>query len=170
MDPLTIQTSLDLIEEGPRRSSRLRVQDSGSERENIDVNKSNPIQSQRGKQLNIAQRQSTRPRKKPTGETEMLKPVRGHAPEYNYLPPVVNSSISFPIPVTREKLNCAFGNDVSLLTYINHLNTGLKCKLFILRTKSKVCDIKEISVCLHHCGYDIMLFHQFQVILACRLL
>ena len=54
VDPLTIQPSLDSIEEGPRRSSRLRDQDSGSERENIDVNKSNPIQSQRGKQLNIA--------------------------------------------------------------------------------------------------------------------
>ena len=126
MDPLTIQPSLDLIEEGPRRSSRLRVQDSGSERENIDVNKSNPIQPQRGKQLNIAQRQSTRSRKKPRVETEVLKPGGAHAPEYNYLPPEVNSSISFPIPVTREKLNCAFGNTVNLLMYINHFYTSLK--------------------------------------------
>ena len=60
VDPLTIQPSRDLIEEGPRRLSRLRDQDSGSERENIDVNQSYPIQPQRGKQLNIAQRQSTR--------------------------------------------------------------------------------------------------------------
>ncbi len=41
MDPLTIQPSLDLNEEGPRRSSRLRDQDSCSKRENIDVNQSN---------------------------------------------------------------------------------------------------------------------------------
>ena len=104
----------------------------------------------------MAQRQSTRSRAKSRLETEVLKLVRGHAPEYKYLPPVVNSSISFPIPVTREKLNCAFGNTVNLLTYINHFNTGLKNKFFILWSKSKVCDLKEISVCLHHCGYDIM--------------
>ena len=44
----------------------------------------------------------------------------------DYLPPVVNSSILFPIRVTKEKWNCAFGNTVNLLTYINHFNTGLK--------------------------------------------
>ncbi len=82
MDPLTILPSLDLIQEGPRRSARVRVQDSFNERD-IDVNKSNPIQSQRGKQLNTAQRQSTRSRKKPRVETEVSKPVHGHAPEYN---------------------------------------------------------------------------------------
>ena len=50
----------------------------------------------------------------------------GCAPDNDYSPPVVNSSIVFPIRVTREKRNCAFGNTVNLLTYINHFNTGLK--------------------------------------------
>ena len=85
----------------------------------------------------------------------MLKQSCGHAPEYHYLPPVVNSSISFPIQIMREKLNCACGNTINLLTYINHFNTGLKQKLLILRAKSKVCDQKD-PMCLHHCGYDII--------------
>ena len=56
-----------------------------------------------------------------------IKPVcRGYAPDYQYSPPVENSSMLFPVRVTREKLNCAFGNTVNLLTYINHFNTDLK--------------------------------------------
>jgi hypothetical protein len=35
---------------------------------------------------------------------------RACAPDTDYSPPVVNSSILFPIRVTREKWNCAFGN------------------------------------------------------------
>jgi hypothetical protein len=45
----------------------------------------------------------------------------------------MNSSILFPISsVTREKWNCAFGNTVNLLTYINHFNTGLQQKILSL--------------------------------------
>ena len=47
----------------------------------------------------------------------------GYAPDNQYSPPVANSLILFPTRVTREKLNCAFGNTVNLLTYINHFNT-----------------------------------------------
>ncbi len=120
-------------------------------------------------QLNIARRQSTRSRDQPRVEKEVLNPAHGHASEYNYLPPLVNSSISFTIPVTREKLNCAFGNTVNLLTYINHFNRDLKRTLLILRAISKVCDLKK------QCLFIIVvitswLFHQFRVILACRLL
>ena len=84
----------------------------------------------------------------------MLKPVHGYAPEYNYLTPVVNSSISFPISVTREKLNCAFGNAVNLLTYINHFNTGLKQTLLIMQAQSRGCCLSEIRKCIKECGYD----------------
>ncbi len=58
---------------------------------------------------------------------EVFKPPgNGCAPDYQYSPPVVNSSILFPVRATREKLHCAFGNTVNLLTYINHFNSDLK--------------------------------------------
>jgi hypothetical protein len=45
---------------------------------------------------------------------------------------------------------------MNLLIYINHFNTGSKQKFLILQAKSKVCDLKEISMHLHCCGYDIL--------------
>ena len=61
--------------------------DSGSNRENIDVNMD----------VNIDSRRVSRLRDQPTLETEVLKLLHAHTPEYNYLPPVVNCSISIPI-------------------------------------------------------------------------
>ena len=52
-----------------------------------------------------------------------------YAPDNDYSPPVVNSSILLPIQVTREKLICAIGNAVNLLTYINHFNSGLRQRM-----------------------------------------
>ena len=47
--------------------------------------------------------------------TVVIRPrKRAFAPDTDYSPPVVNSSILFPIRVTREKWNCAFGNTVNL--------------------------------------------------------
>ncbi len=45
---------------------------------------------------------------------------------------------------------------MNLLIYINHFNTGSKQKLLILQAKSKVCELKEISMHLHCCGYNIL--------------
>ena len=45
---------------------------------------------------------------------------------------------------------------MNLLIYIHHFNTGSKQKFLILQAKSKVCDLKEISMHLHCCGYDIL--------------
>ena len=60
-------------------------------------------------------------------KTVVIRPQkRAFAPDTDYSPPVVNSSILFPIRVTKEKWNCEFGNTANLLTYINHFNTGLK--------------------------------------------
>ena len=81
---------------------------------------------------------------------------RGCAPNNDYSPPVVNSSILFPIRVTREKLNCAFGNSVNLLTYINHFNTGLKQKMLSLRAQKYECCLEDIQTLIKHCGYDMM--------------
>jgi len=64
-------------------------------------------------------------------------PGNGCAPDYQYSPPVVNSLILFPIKVTREKFNCAFGNSVNLLKYINHFNTDLKWTLLISQLNQK---------------------------------
>jgi hypothetical protein len=66
----------------------------------------------------------------------------------------------FPIPVTRQKLNCAFGNTVNLLTYINHFNTGLKQKLLDLQSQQLYHGLLEIQTCIKHCGYDIMVLPQ----------
>ena len=82
---------------------------------------------------------------------------RGCAPDNDNSPPVVNSSILFPIRVTREKWNCAFGNTVNLLTYINHFNTGLKQKMLSLRAQKYDCCLEDIQTLMkHHCGYDMM--------------
>ncbi len=81
-------------------------------------------------------------------------PGEGYAPDYQYSPPVVNSSILFPVRVTREKLNCAFGNTVNLLTYINHFNTDLKRTLLILKAQLGGCCLREIRNCIIDCGYD----------------
>ena len=86
---------------------------------------------------------------------EVFKAPRdGYAPDYQYSPPVVNSSILFPVRVTREKLNCAFGNTVNLLTYINHFNTDLKRTLLILKAQLGGCCLREIRNCIIDCGYD----------------
>ena len=100
------------------------------------------------KELRILPRQSQR------------VPKVGLAPDYHSSPPVVHFSIRFPILVTREKLNCAFGNTVNLLTYINHFNTGLKQNLLVLRTEHAFCGLLEIQTCIKHCGYDIMVLPQ----------
>ena len=68
---------------------------------------------------------------------------RAYAPDADYSPPVVNSSILFPIRVTREKLNCEFGNTVNLLTYINHFNTGLKQQMLSLGAQKMVVVSKK---------------------------
>lgn len=86
--------------------------------------------------------------------TQVFKPPEGCAPDYQYSPPVVNSSILFPIRVTRDKLNCAFGNTVNLLTYINHFNTDLKQTLLNLKARSGGCCLREIRNCIIDCGYD----------------
>lgn len=84
-------------------------------------------------------------------------PVRSkYAPDNDCSPPVSNSSILLPIQVTREKSNCAFGNAVNLLTYINHFNTGLKQKMLTLGSQTKGCHFVEIQTLIHQCGYDIM--------------
>jgi hypothetical protein len=77
------------------------------------------------------------------------------APENDYSPPAVTSSILLPIQVTREKLNCAFGNAVNLLTYINHFNTGLKQKMMMLGVETQGCRFGEIQRLIHQCGYDV---------------
>ena len=66
------------------------------------------------------------------------------APDNQYSPPVVNSSILFPVTVTREKLNCAFENTVNLLTYINHFNMDSKQTLLILKAQLGGCCLREI--------------------------
>jgi hypothetical protein len=82
---------------------------------------------------------------------------RGCAPDNDNSPPVVNSSILFPNRVTRDKWNCAFGNTVNLLTYINHFNTGLKQKMLSLRAQKYDCCLEDIQTLMkHHCGYDMM--------------
>ena len=84
-------------------------------------------------------------------------PVRSkYTPDNDCSPPVSNSSILLPIQVTREKSNCAFGNAVNLLTYINHFNTGLKQKMLTLGSQTKGCHFVEIQTLIHQCGYDIM--------------
>ena len=77
-----------------------------------------------------------------------------YAPENHNSPLVVDSSIVFPIKVEREKLNCAFGNTVNMLTYINHFNTALKRTLLISQAHSKGCSLREIRKCFMNCGYD----------------
>jgi hypothetical protein len=79
-----------------------------------------------------------------------------YAPENHNSPPVVDSSIVFPIKVEREKLNCAYGNTVNLLTYINHFNTALKRTLLISQAQSKGCPLREIRKCMMICGYDTL--------------
>ena len=76
------------------------------------------------------------------------------APDNQYSPPVVNSLILFPIRVTREKFNCAFGNTVNLLTYINHFKTDLKQTLLITQAQLGGCCLREIRKCIIDCGYD----------------
>lgn len=90
--------------------------------------------------------------------TVVIRPrKRAFAPDTDYSPPVVNSSILFPIRVTREKWNCEFGNTVNLLAYINHFNTGLKQKMFSLRAQKYDCCLEDIQTLMKHCcGYDIM--------------
>ncbi len=83
-----------------------------------------PENIRRWKELRVLPRQSQR----------VLRNKEVFAPDYNSSPAVVHLSIRVPIPVTTEKLNCAFGNTVNLLAYINHLNTGLKQKLLVLQT------------------------------------
>ncbi len=78
----------------------------------------------------------------------------GFAPDNQYFPPVVSSLILFPIRVTREKFNCAFGNTVNLLTYINHFNTSLKQTLLITQAQWGGCCLREIRKCIKECGYD----------------
>ena len=80
----------------------------------------------------------------------------GCAPDNDTSPPVVNSSILLPVRVTREKWNCAFGNTVNLLTYINHFNTGLKREMLHLGSQKYGCSLKDIHVLIKRCGYDIM--------------
>jgi hypothetical protein len=63
--------------------------------------------------------------------------------------------VLLPIQVTREKLNCAFGNAVNLLTYINHFNTGLKQKMMMLGVETQGCRFGEIQRLIHQCGYDV---------------
>jgi hypothetical protein len=67
----------------------------------------------------------------------------GCAPDNDYSLPVMDSSILFPIRVTREKWNCALGNTVNLLTYINHFNTGLKQKMLSLGAQKMVVASKR---------------------------
>ena len=93
-----------------------------------------------------------------------------YAPDNQYSPPVANSLILFPVRVTREKLNCAFGNTVNLLTYINHFNTDLKQTLLILKAQSGGCCLREIIKCIIDCGYDTFTLPSIQLILCCRLL
>jgi hypothetical protein len=90
--------------------------------------------------------------------TVQIRPQkRACAPDNDNSPPVVNSFILFPIRVTREKWNCAFGNTVNLLTYINHFNTGLKQKMLSLRAHKYDCCLEDIQTLMkHHCGYDMM--------------
>jgi hypothetical protein len=78
-----------------------------------------------------------------------------YAPQNGDSPPVVFSSILLPIQVTREKSNCAFGNAVNLLTYINHFNTGLKQKMMMLGAEAQGCRFGEIQKLIHQCGYDV---------------
>ncbi len=93
----------------------------------------------------------------PSSRKTIQPQKRGCAPDTDYSPPVVNSSILFPIRVTREKLNCEFGNTVNLLTYINHFNTGLKQKLLSLGAQKYDCCLEDIQTLMkHHCGYDVM--------------
>jgi hypothetical protein len=69
---------------------------------------------------------------------------------------VVSSFIVFPITVKREKWNCAFGNTVNLLTYINHFNTGLKQEILSLGPQNSGCCLKEIQTLINQSGYDMM--------------
>jgi len=78
-----------------------------------------------------------------------------YAPDNDFSPPVVHSSILLPIQVTREKLNCAIGNTVNLLTYINHFNTGLRQRMLPLGAQTKVCQFFEIQTLIKACGYDV---------------
>ncbi len=77
-----------------------------------------------------------------------------YAPDNQYSPQVVNSVTLFLIRVTREKLNCAFGNTVNLLTYINHFNTDLKQTLSITQAQLGGCCLREIRKCIKECGYN----------------
>ena len=78
-----------------------------------------------------------------------------YAPDNDYSPPVVHSSVMLPIQVTREKLNCAIGNAVNLLTYVNHFNTGLRQRMLPLVAQTKVCQFYEIQTLIKACGYDV---------------
>ena len=49
---------------------------------------------------------------------------------------------------------------MNLLTYINHLNTGLKQKMLDLQTQQLYRSLLEIQMCIKHCGYDIMVLPQ----------
>jgi hypothetical protein len=78
-----------------------------------------------------------------------------YAPHNDDSPPVVTSSGLLPIQVTREKSNCAFGNAVNLLTYINHFNTGLKQKMMMLGAETQGCRFGEIQKLIYQSGYDV---------------
>jgi hypothetical protein len=134
----------------------------GSNRENVD-----PIEFVDSSARSRRKRVLVPPLNVPQGKELRAIPPKaakkkkdGFAPDYHSSPPVVPYSIRFPIPVTREKLNCAFGNTVNLLTYINHFNTGLKQKLLDLQTQQSYRGLLEIQTCIKHCGYDIMVLPQ----------
>ncbi len=92
----------------------------------------------------------------------------GYAPDNQYSPPVANSLILFPIRVTREKLNCAFGNTVNLLACINHFNTDLKRTLLILKAQLGGCCLSKIRKCIIDCLHSPINFNLFCVADICH--
>ena len=142
-DPLANLLSQAAQEPGQRISARLENQNPTTGKR---TRKRRPTPDdenvRRGKRLRI----STAIYAPSSRATIRIQPrKRWCAPENDYSPPVVNSSILFPIRVTREKLNCAFGNTVNLLTYINHFNTGLKQKMLSLRAQKYECCLEDIQ-------------------------